>query len=247
MRTQRGRTFDSAAGTYARSRPGYPEDAVTWLTGAGSQQVLELGAGTGKLTVSLLALGHRVVATEPSARMVARLSGTLEVPTLRCGGEQLPFADDSFDVVAIGQALHWFDTSKAVPELARVLRRGGRLGMVWNFRDEREPWVRRLSGIIGAENFGPSQPRGIDWLNSTELAGSGLFGPIVARDFAFGQDVDREGLLDLVASRSYIIALPEAERADVLAEVGLLYDREAAGGRGLRLPYVTEAYATERM
>jgi hypothetical protein len=116
--------------------------------------------------------------------------------------------------------------------------------MIWNFRDERTPWARRLSEIIGSENFGPAQPRGIDWLRSTELGTSGLFGPIEQHDFTFEQALDREALLGLVASRSYVIALPDDERADVLHAVGELYDATATDTEPVRLPYVTECYRT---
>jgi SAM-dependent methyltransferase len=176
--------------------------------------------------------------------MINALSGGLEVPCVRSGAERLPFADACFDVVTVGQAFHWFDTAAAVPEIARVLAAGGALTMIWNFRDERTDWSRQLSDIIGSENFGPAQPRGIDWLTSTELGTGDSFGEIEQRDFQFTQQLDRDGLLGLVASRSYVAALDDDERDDVLDRVGRLYDATVKGAEQLALPYVTECYRT---
>lgn len=243
-RTGRGRQFDRVAETYARTRPTYPDPAVDWLLGAPSLRVLELAAGTGKLTVSLAERGQHVVATEPSPQMITALAGGVDVPSVRCVAEQLPFTDACFDVVVVGQAFHWFDTAAAVPEIARVLAAGGTLAMIWNFRDERTDWSRQLSDIIGAENFGPAQPRGVDWLQSTELGDSGPFGPIEQRDFEFVQELDREGLLGLVSSRSYVLALGDEERKDVLDRVGRLSDATVDGAGRIALPYVTECYRT---
>ena len=125
-----------------------------------------------------------------------------------------------------------------LPEIARVLRPGGLLGLVWNTRDEREPWVRRLSGLIGSESVGGPELEEL-------LAASGRFGPLQARVFAHAQRLDRALLLELVSSRSYCASRPLEERREVLDAVGRLFDEVARGGEIL-LPYLTNAYRTRR-
>lgn len=195
--------------------------------------MLELGAGTGKLTASLVAAGHQVVATDPAEPMLRQLVTSVPTEVVRCGAEHLPFRSESFDLVAVAQAFHWFDRDLAVPEIARVLRPGGHLALVWNFREESVPWVRRLSAIIGSEDVGTNmEPDGL---------AEGVFGAITTAEFRFWQDLDREGLLGLVRSRSYVVALGQSERAEVLARVDGIYD-DYGQRDGLRLPYRTKCY-----
>ncbi|MGH3496082.1 MAG: class I SAM-dependent methyltransferase [Nocardioidaceae bacterium] len=240
LRVSRGRTFGDVADVYARARPTYPADAARWLVGDRPAKVLELGAGTGKLTASLVAQGHQVVATEPSGPMLAQLTGSLNVRAVRSGAEQLPFRAGTFDVVTVAQAFHWFDHERAVPEIARVLRHGGHLALVWNFRDEAIPWIRKLGQIIGSE------PHGEDLnLSSGALATASLFEPVQTKHFGFWQQLDRQALLGMVESRSYIAALTPAERAEILSRVGDLYDGYERGHDGMRMRYVTECYRAQ--
>lgn len=232
LRAERGRVFGGVADVYEATRPGYPAEAVQWLLGPKPLRVLELGAGTGKLTASLVAAGHDVVASEPSGSMLAQLTARVDTTAVRCGAEGLPFRAGSFDAVVVAQAFHWFDTRKAVPEIARVLRHGGHIALVWNFRDEIVPWVRRLSSVIGSESL-------VEELNLDALGASGLFGPVTRSEYRFWQQLDREALLGLAHSRSYVAALGEAERADVLSRVGRLYDEYGRGHDGMRMPYRT--------
>ena len=230
-------SFAHVAGPYQRSRPGYPDDAVRWLAGDEPKDVVDLGAGTGKLTRSLVALGHRVTAIEPLPEMLEHILETAPGAAAILGNaEVIPLPDAYADVVTCAQAFHWFDHDVALPEIARVLRPGGRLGLVWNSRDDRDPWMARLSAIIGNETVR-------DWDDFPMLLESDLFGPVENVEFTMEQIVDRETLLDLVLSRSYCAKLPQAEREPVLADVGKLYD-ETAGADGIRLPYVTECYRT---
>jgi SAM-dependent methyltransferase len=227
--------FADVAGAYERGRPGYPADAVRWLTGTEPCDVVDLGAGTGKLTRALVELGHRVIAVEPLAEMRAQLEAA--VPGVRAvagAAESMPLADASADVVASAQAFHWFDHDDALPEIARVLRPGGRLALVWNSRDDRDPWMARLSAIIGNESIQESDVIPV-------LDTSGLFRWVETKRFEFEQVLDRDGLLDLCLSRSYLAKLPEPEREPVLEAVGALYDGTAEPG-GVRLAYVTECF-----
>lgn len=236
LRRQRSRTFSGVAGIYDRARPGYPVQAVDWLAGRKPQRVLELGAGTGKLTEGLVGIGHVVTVTDPSAPMLDRLRQHLDIPATQCAAERLPFRADSFDLVVVGQAFHWFDVEPALAEIARVLRIGGSLALVWNYRDERVPWVRRLSEVIGAE----AHTGDVEAM----LATSTDFAPAERTTFRFWQLLDAEGLVDMVASRSYVAALGEAEREQVLRRVRELYESYDRGPHGLRLPYTTECYRT---
>ncbi len=231
--------FAEVAVAYERGRPGYPEEAARWLAGEEPRDVVDLGAGTGKLTRTLVALGHRVTAIEPLPEMLDLLPVAAPGAGAILGNaEVIPLPDDFADVVTSAQAFHWFDHTLALPEIARILRRGGRLGLVWNTRDEREPWVKRLSQLIGSE--------GTSTMDVDEpIAASDLFGPVERAEFHIEQVLDRETLLELVLSRSYCAKLPPAEREPILEAVGRLYD-EVAGNDGVLLPYVTECFRADR-
>ncbi len=230
--------FGGVADVYEATRPGYPGEAIQWLLGPKPLPVLELGAGTGKLTADLVSAGHDVVATEPSDPMLTHLARRIDAAAVRCGAEQLPFRAGSFDAVVVAQAFHWFDPSEAVPEIARALRPGGHIALVWNFRDESVPWVRRLSAIIGSEDFD-------DELQLDSLAASGLFAAPTSTEFRFWQQLNRDGLLGLVRSRSYVAALDPEPREDLLTRVGELYDEFGRGNEGIRMPYRTECYRAQ--
>jgi SAM-dependent methyltransferase len=227
--------FADVAAAYERARPGYPQGAVQWMVGDELVDVVDLGAGTGKLTRALVALGHRVVAVEPLDEMRAELEAAVPGARIVAGkAESMPLADSSADVVTSAQAFHWFDHDDALPEIGRVLRPGGRLALVWNSRDDRDPWMARLSAIIGNESIKESDVVPI-------LDESGLFRWVETARFSFDQVLDRDGLLDLVLSRSYLAKLPPEDRQPVLDAVGALYD-ETADGEGVRLAYVTECF-----
>jgi ubiquinone/menaquinone biosynthesis C-methylase UbiE len=127
----RAASFGSVGGEYERGRPSYPAEAVAWLVGTDPLQVIDLGAGTGKLTRRLLELGHDVVAVEPAKGMLEQLEAELPAATTVDGtAEAIPLPDGQADAVVAGQAFHWFDAERALPEIARVLRPAGRLGLV---------------------------------------------------------------------------------------------------------------------
>lgn len=229
--------FADVAGAYERARPGYPDEAVRWLAGEEPRDVVDLGAGTGKLTRALVALGHRVTAVEPLAEMRAELEAALPgVPALEGSAESIPLPNSCADVVICAQAFHWFEHDVALAEISRVLRPAGRLALAWNSRDDRDPWMARLSAIIGNETVEETDVFPV-------LEASGLFGPVETARFSFEQRLDRDGLLDLVLSRSYCAKLPPPDREPILAQVGALYD-ETAGPDGVALAYVTECFRT---
>lgn len=235
------RSFGSVADAYDRGRPTYPPEAASWLsesratTAGEAPAVLELGAGTGKLTAALVALGLDVHATEPDAAMLDVLRHRLpDVPTVQSPAEEIPAPDASVDVVVCAQAFHWFDLDRALPEIARVLRPGGRLALVWNQRDDRIPWVRRLGDIIGTH----------DQVNdpADALASCGFFGPVEQTSYRFWQHLDRHTVQDLVLSRSNLATLDAEARAAKLAEVLAFYDEYGRGMDGMLLPYAARCF-----
>lgn len=228
-------SFAAVADAYDRGRPGYPPEAARWLVGDVPALVLELGAGTGRLTGELTGLGHRVLATDPLAPMLHRLTSRAPAAAVaQAVAELLPLPDRSVDVVVSAQAFHWFDLPRALPEIARVLRPGGVLALVWNERDERIPWVRRLGETIGGPEHttDPTQA----------LLASQVFGYVESATFRLWQSLDRDRLRDLVRSRSHVATMTETDRERLLARVDAFYDEYGRGPEGMRLPYVTRCY-----
>lgn len=234
-REGRATSFGAVAEAYERSRPGYPDEAVRWLAGDDPCDVVDLGAGTGKLTRSLVALGHRVTAVEPLDEMLAQLRAAVPGAAAVVGSaESIPLPDASADVVACAQAFHWFDHGPALDEIARVLRPEGSLALVWNTRDDSEPWVARLSETIGSESR-------VLWQLDRIVPENMLFGPLEHATFAFCQVLDRDGLRDLVVSRSVCAVRSPEERGPVLAAVDALFDEHSEGG-SIELSYLTECF-----
>lgn len=231
-------SFGAVAEAYERGRPSYPAEAVSWLVGGEAKVVLELGAGTGKLTRELVAQGHAVYATEPDAGMLELLEARVPGCSAKvAGAEEIPANDRSVDVVVAAQAFHWFDHEVALPEIARVLKPGGHLALTWNFFDQRIPWVRRLVATIGEQTMTSS--------SHEVVAASDLFGPVEEKTFAHWQDVNRETLVDTVASRSYVSSLDEAAREPLLDKVRALYDDYGRGHDGMQLAYRTECFRAQ--
>ncbi|MFF2053929.1 class I SAM-dependent methyltransferase [Leifsonia sp. NPDC058194] len=245
MRQRRDRdllaaSFDRAAEVYEASRPEYPAEAVAWLTEGTAGAALDLGAGTGKLTALLVAAGFATTAVDPSPEMLRVLGERLPGVETRFGtGEDIPLPDHSQDLVVAAQAWHWVDPARAVPEVARVLRRGGRLGLLWNDRDERVDWVRRLGELIGAGDVYTG--------DEEEPVVGDPFGPLERHDVPWTQRLDLDGLLDLVRSRSYFITKDPDAQAAVIASVRRLHVEhpQLAGAATIELPYVTRCYRAQ--
>ena len=209
---------------------------MRWLVGEEPRRVLDLGAGTGKLTRSLIALGHDVLAVEPSPEMIGELRRALPgVEALEGAAERIPVPDGRFDAVTAGQAFHWFDPELALPEIARVLRPGGTLGAVWNLWDDASPIVAGLHALLPGLG-GSDEP----------LVLSELFGPLEEASFDWARSYGREELVESVSTQSSVLVLDPAERAERLAAVGRLWDAESSGG-ALELPFRTEAHRAIRL
>jgi SAM-dependent methyltransferase len=218
--------FSSGSDVYERARPGYSEESVAYLTGSlgigPASRVLDVASGTGKLTRSLAATGATCVAAEPSASMRASFARAVPGPAqVGADAERLPFVDASFDAVTVAQAFHWFATTEAVSEFARVLRPGGGLALIWNERDESDPVVAELTRLSKWDVHQP-YPVGRDF--GVVVDESGRFGPVTRTRFRFTQPLDRTAFVEQVASRSYIVVLPEDRRRAILDAVAALAD-----------------------
>lgn len=241
--------FQAGAEAYERGRPAYAPDAVDRLIaelriGPGVR-VLDLAAGTGKLTRMLGPTGASIVAVEPVAAMRDQLATLMpELMILDGIAEAIPLPDSSVDAVTVGQAFHWFDGDRTLPEIHRVLRAGGGLGLIWQARDPVRPWIERLNEIIDRADDGHPRFRTGAWREAFER--SPLFDPIEEAEYPTVQRGDLSVFVDRVASISYVARLPDDQREAVLDEVRRLLaeDPDTAGRDVIELPYQAHVYWT---
>jgi SAM-dependent methyltransferase len=232
----------SAAERYERGRPDYPEAAVAAIVERldlrPGRTVLDLAAGTGKLTRLLVPSGANVLAVEPIPQMRAELEQRVRgIAVLAGTAERIPLTDAYVDAVTVAQAFHWFDADAALREIRRVLVPGGGLALVWNARDERDPLQAALSEIIDPLEGGTPRRQGRNW--KTLLAESALFERAERLLFEHVQGTDEQGVVDRVTSISFIASAPAGVRADVERRVRALV---AGAAPPIRLPYMTELY-----
>jgi SAM-dependent methyltransferase len=248
-REEMSTSFGAAAGAYQSGRPDYPREAVDWMLAPLRHdgrvlRVADVGAGTGKLTRTIVETSAEVVAIDPDAGMLAALREHVHgVPTFVGTAERMPLPDASVDAVLLGQAWHWVDVAAASVEAARVLRSAGVLGLVWNIRDESEPWIARLTEAMHGSNA------------EEMLAGDGVrvdapFAEVTKRSWRWTRTLGRSAFLDMVSSRSYVITASDDDRARILDGVGELFEanrrRDADGADVVDIPYVTSAYRAIR-
>lgn len=225
--------FSRSAEAYERARPGYPDDAIEHLVSRlpAQARVLDLAAGTGKLTRPLVAAGLEVLAVEPVAEMRAALPASVEA---REGTAQaIPLAGSCVDAVTIGQAFHWFAEEAALRETHRVLRPRGVLALVWNRRIEDDPVNRRISELLAPYQADAPTHRFDSWRSA--FGSTELFGSLEERVFANQQVLDGDGFEARIGSISFIAALAEPERSRVLGRA-----RSLAGGATAVVPYRCE-------
>ena len=228
-------SFGAAADLYDSSRPGYPTTAISWALDGRTGRVLDLAAGTGLLTITLLSAGHEVVCVDPDLDMLRTLAHRLPEAEIRPGSaERIPLATGSVDAVVVGQAYHWFNPPAALAEIHRVLRPNGVFSAMWNYRDERVDWVSQYAGIVGYQagiepvpwSWGEVAP----WFDQPERA-------------AFMHTVGStpDGLLNLLRSRSNYLTANSSDRADMEARVAELTrcHRQLAGRDEFDVPYRT--------
>ncbi|MGI8759065.1 MAG: class I SAM-dependent methyltransferase, partial [Acidimicrobiales bacterium] len=210
------RAYGAASEAYERGRPSYPAQALSCLVaevGLGpASTVVDLAAGTGKLTRLLVPLRSTVVAVEPVAAMRAALAEMVPAAEVVAGtAEAMPLAGASVDAVVVAQAFHWFRAEAALAEVARVLRPGGGLGLVWNIRDDSVPWVATLNDLMRwHEHTVPPHPDQMDW--PAIVASHGGFTSLQRRCFANDHELDAATLVDRVVSTSYIADWPAGDQ-----------------------------------
>jgi SAM-dependent methyltransferase len=226
--------FELAADAYERGRPDYPVAAIDFLVERlelrPGRTVVDLAAGTGKLTRLLVPSGAEVIAVEPIAEMRAKIENAR---VLEGTAEAIPLPDSSVDAVTVAQAFHWFRAEDALREIHRVLRPGGGLALVWNVRDERNPVQAAASAIINALDDGAPRRQKRDWAE--------VIGATETARFEHEQLVDEEAFVSRFMSVSFVAAAPEVARAKVEAQLRALA-REV--GTPMRLPYVTDVFVT---
>jgi len=242
---ERATSFGSETGSYEKGRPEYPAEAVRWLfepLTEGGRAVVDIGAGTGKLTRAVLALGGTsVVAVDPDPQMLDALrEKTPGVEAVTGTAEALPLTDASADAATLGQAWHWVDPVAASAEIGRIVRSGGVLGLIWNVRDDRTEWVRRLTAIMGG-----SAAEEMIADNAVRVAAP--FGPLEERRWEWTREMTRAELHAMAGSRSIIITSPPEEKARIARALDELFDELGlVEGATLSMPYVTAAYRAIR-
>ena len=251
---QAAQGFANNADAYEQARPSYPAESVARIVGHGGigpgRRVLDLAAGTGKLTRLLVHTGADVVAVEPVAAMRDRLVASLPGLDARDGtAEALPLDDGSVDAVTVAQAFHWFDPPVALAEIRRVLRPDGHLFLVWNTRDRRHDWVRQFGDLLVD---GPDAERPYDSFYDVDYAAvvgaSGGFTPVELWEHDWFQPVDVELLVARAASVSVVGSLAEPDRRRVLDRVRHLAAThpDLAGRPWFPFPYTTRVYRCRR-
>jgi SAM-dependent methyltransferase len=240
-RAGRSRSFEAAAAEYERHRPEYPEEALRWaaeqLGLEERARVLDVGAGTGKLTRGLVALGFELVAVEPGAAMLEQLRTAVPEAEAHEGpAEAIPLPDASVDAAFSAQAFHWFDPERALPELHRVLRPGGGLVLVWNWWDERDPLQSELGELIG---YAGDDPYADD-----ELPGAPWFREIGRTVVESTDDSSPDALVAMLATTSRFLTANPADGKQWLRDVHAGASRY---GERFTLPKLTHAFAFERL
>lgn len=247
-------SFGAAATAYAEHRPDYAQAAVRWaLERASGPRVLDLGAGTGKLTAALVALGAEVIAVEPDPAMLTELRRAL--PTVRAlpgGAEAIPLPNASVDAVLAGHAMHWFDMDVAGPEIARVLVPGGILAGLWNVIDNRVDWVAGLERVSGSAAIGPRDTFS-NWRAETadaHLPSTGLvarFGSPEQAEFPHGQRRSADSLVATLATKAGMLVMPEQEQEATLARIrAFLASRPETSRDEFTLPMLTGVLRVRR-
>jgi SAM-dependent methyltransferase len=241
----RGLTFGAHADSYERARPEWPEAAARWLVPEDAELVVELGAGTGKLTRAVAALGVRVTAVEPDPRMLAVLREQ-GLEGVEGSAEAIPLGDGEAGAVVAGSCVHWFDLDRALNEVHRVLRPGGRFGFGWNGRDGRHPTIARMNEVVYSAAPDRTRWRDRDW--AEEVSAGGLLREVEHRSFEHVHELPRSALEDHLYSYATIASLPDPERRRVFADVADVLDSDplVSDGESLKLPFVVTAYRATR-
>jgi SAM-dependent methyltransferase len=254
-RLRHASSFGAVAAAYAEHRPTYADAAIRWCLDSvsGTPRVVDLGAGTGILTAALTRLGADVTAIEPDQDMLAELRRHLPgIPAEHGTAEAIPLPDASVDAVLAGQAMHWFDMDRALPEIARVLRPGGVLAGLWNVDDDRIGWVAELDDVARRK----ASITLLRWRNGVAASyqeraaksGAGLFDAAQTSEFPNGQVRTADSLVAAIATHSNLLTATESERQDLLAQVSDFLHRQPETSAGeFTLPLITVAVRARRV
>lgn len=239
--------FRAAAELYDRARPDYPDEAGRWLAEKldlrPGRRVVDIAAGTGKLTRVLVDTGASVVAIEPVAEMRSRLtSAPAQVRALDGTAEKMPLSDASVDAATVGQAFHWFAGEPALVEIHRVVAGAGRLAVVYNRRPLDDPLHGAIEAIIAPVRGDAPAHRSGRWRDA--FVGTPLWAPVEEAELAHAQQLDREGVIARVASISFIAKLASDRRAEVLGQVRSLVE---GAPEPIELPYICELFVWQRL
>jgi len=243
--------YQANADRYVKGRPDYPPEITTWLRDTiglhAGMTVIDLGAGTGKFTPRLLETGAQVIAVEPVAQMLEKLSAVLpQVKTLAGTAESIPLPDESVDAVVCAQSFHWFATARALAEIQRILKPGGKLGLVWNMRAARVSWVRKLNQIVDRhEGDAPRFYTG-EWRKLFPFKGLDALQEQVG--MRGHQGTVEDVIFNRVRSTSFIAALPPQQQEQVIEQIRQLVaeEGELQGKDTVTVPYQTKAYFTTK-
>jgi len=222
-------SFGSVAADYDRYRPSPPPEALDWLIPPGAQAILDLAAGTGAVTRELIGRATRIIAVEPDERMRAVLvAGCPEAEVLAGRGEDIPLPDASVDAVVISAAWHWLDPGQAVPEITRVLRVGGVLGVMGISRDMRVPWVAEFSRLAREVRVTDRSDGGADRRRRREVvfpAGTPM-SAIQQHAVEYSLPMTKDELVGLLGTYSGVITLDPGRRADFSRMVRAFLDQQ---------------------
>ena len=237
------RSFELVAELYERTRPAYPDEAVAWLAERlgidSAATVLDLGAGTGKLSRALVGLGAKVIAVEPGPEMLAQLVAAVpEAEPILGAAEAIPLDDATVDAVTCGQSFHWFRAEEAIPEIHRVLRRNGGLGLIWNMRHPDDALQHEITTLL--QPFVPASRSPVGSATDA-IEADERFGSIESRTFSFEHLLDADELVDRIGSISFVAAADPTARAELERDLRALADRH---GGAIPFRYLTDAYVT---
>lgn len=244
--------FDRAGDSYERGRPEYPQEAVDFLVKTlqifPRSVVIDLGAGTGKFTKLLLPSGAAILAVEPVEGMRKKFQSLYpQLKVLNGSAEDIPVEEKSVDTIIAAQAFHWFNGPKALQEMHRVLNPNGKLGLIWNARDESLDWVAQLTKIIDPHEGGAPRYKSMNWKRAFDA--TDFFSNLEHQSFNYTQVGTIDTIVDRIGSISFISALPEQQRSLVLDQVRdlVVTHPETRGKSEIKLPYRTDVYWCEKI
>jgi ubiquinone/menaquinone biosynthesis C-methylase UbiE len=250
-RAERSKSFGAVAEDYDRLRPALAEAAVDWLIPPGCRVAVDLAAGSGLLTRALIARVPEVIAVEPDDRMRAVLSArSPDVRALSGYGESIPLPDASADAVFVSSAWHWMDEARAVPEIARVLRPGGRFGVIWTTRDRTEDseWMYELEAFRRPGDVSERQKDTSRRMShhAVTLPDDGSFGDLATESFAYVAQMAVDDLVAQLGTYSQVITASQVERQFWMDRARTIIAREAPGQDTIDVPIRSWCWRADR-